>query len=334
MAEIDRRVSIAPMLGWTDRHARYFHRQISRHVLVYGEMLAPEALLLGRKERFLRLHPDEHPVAFQLGGSQPVSLAKAARVVQQAGFDEINFNVGCPSKKGEHLLFGAHLMTRPRLVADCVAAMVEAVDIPVTVKTRIGVDDFDSFDFLADFVGQVAQAGCRIFIIHARKAWLKGLSPRANRLIPPLDYPRVYRLKQEFPHLTVVVNGGIQCWKEARQHLTRVDGVMVGRQAYKEPHWLADVNHEIFGDGSSRPSQAEILKRCIPYVEEELARGTMLRDIMRPMVGLYRKAPAATAFRRHIALQANPAQADLDVFLEAVRISQATQRKARLPDAI
>ena len=333
MPELDRRVCIAPMMGWTDRHARYFHRQISRNVLVYSEMLAPEAVLYGRRERYLRYHPEEHPVAFQLGGHRPQVLAAAARELEKVGYDEINFNVGCPSQKGKKHPFGAHLMKQPQVVRECLEAMAEAVDIPVTIKTRIGVDDHEGYQPLADFVGQTRESGCRVYIIHARKAWLDGLSPRANRDVPPLHYEYVYRLKREFPELTVILNGGLTEWSEIRQHLAHVDGVMVGRRAYKEPFWLAEVDREIFGGEAESPSPPEILRRCIPYVEEELASGTSLRSIVRHMVGLYRNAPAASAFRRHIALEGNPRGAGLDVFLGAIRIAERLSRPGRFSDA-
>jgi tRNA-dihydrouridine synthase A len=315
------------MLGWTNRHARFFHRQISRNILVYSEMLAPEAILLGRKDRYLRYHPEEHPVAFQLGGHRPQLLAAAARELERVGYDEINFNVGCPSQKGKSQPFGAHLMRHPRLVAQCLSAMSEAVAIPVTIKTRIGVDEQEGYDSLAEFVGLVKESGCRVFIIHARKAWLDGLStPRANREVPPLRYEYVYRLKREFPDLTVVLNGGVTEWSEVKEHLRHVDGVMVGRRAYKDPYWLAEVDREIFGHPGPRPTPPEILRRCLGYVEQELASGTPLRAIVRHMVGLYRNAPAAAAYRRHMALESNPHQADLSVFLGAIRIADRLSR--------
>lgn len=327
MSDLDRRVCIAPMMGWTNRHARYFHRQISRNVVVYSEMLAPEAIILGRKDRYIHYHPEEHPVAFQLGGHQPKVLAAAAKELQRVGYDEINFNVGCPSKKGKIQPFGAHLMKQPALVTQCLAAMGEAVDIPVTIKTRIGVDEQEGYQPLADFVGQVKESGCKVFIIHARKAWLDGLStPRANREVPPLHYDYVYRLKREFPDLTVILNGGVTEWSDARQHLQHVDGVMVGRRAYKEPYWLAEVDREIFGAAEPKPSPPEILRRCLDYVQQELESGTHLRDMVRHMVGLYRSAPAAAAFRRHIAMEGNPHGADLSVFLGAIRIADRLSR--------
>ena len=322
VTDLDRRICVAPMMGWTDRHERFFLRQMSRRALLFSEMLSPEAIVLGKKEYYLGYHPQEHPVVFQLGGNQPEMLAAACRELELVGFDEINFNVGCPSQGGHTQPYGAHLMKTPQVVVDCLSAMREAVSIPVTIKTRIGIDREDSYQPLADFVGKVQESGCRVFTIHARKAWLDGLSPKQNRDIPPLRYEYVYRLKREFPHLTVVLNGGITEWSEAAAHLEHVDGVMVGRRAYKDPYWLATVDRDFFGCVQPIPSKAEVLRRCIPYVEEELAQGTALRDIARHMMGLYRNVRAVTAFRRHISVNANEDRADLGTFLEMIDIAE------------
>jgi tRNA-dihydrouridine synthase A len=325
---LDRRVCIAPMLGWTDRHCRFFFRQITARACVYSEMLAPEAILFGDRDHYLRYDPAEHPVAFQLGGNEPSVLAAAAHELERVGYDEVNFNVGCPSAKGQANPWGAYLISKPRLVADCVAAMIEATSLPVSVKTRIGVDRQDNYEPLAEFVGTVKESGCKIFIIHARKAWLDGLSPKENREIPPLRYDYVYRLKREFPELTIIINGGINDWGEARLHLEHVDGVMVGRRAYKDPFWLTAIDRELYGATEPSPTQSEILRRCIDYVERELAIGTPMRAITRHMTRLYSKAPAAKAFRYHLAEVTGRRGAGIDTFLEAIAIAE---RKAVIP---
>ncbi|MFN8606452.1 MAG: tRNA dihydrouridine(20/20a) synthase DusA [Vulcanimicrobiota bacterium] len=327
--DLNRRICIAPMMGWTNRHARYFHRQLTRHALTYAEMLAPEAIVRGNRERWLRYSPGEHPVAFQLGGNQPRMLAAAARELERAGFDEINFNAGCPSKKGKTNPFGAHLIRHPQVVRQCVQEMLEAVSIPVSVKTRLGVDEQDSYDHLAEFVGQVKESGCRVFIVHARKAWLSGLSTRQNREVPPLRYDYVYRLKREFPDLSIVINGGVTDWSSAAEHLRHVDGVMIGRRAYKEPFWLAEVDRLFFGSSEPDPTPPEVMRRCLPYVEAELAGGTPLREIVRHMVGLYRAAPAASAFRRQLSIQGHARGADKAVYEEAIRIAERLSRPGR-----
>ena len=333
---MDRRICVAPMLGWTDRHARFFLRQISRRVCLYSEMLSPEPIARGRGEAFIRYDPAEHPVAYQLGGSDPVTLTAAARVLERAGYDEVNFNVGCPSRKGKVGLFGAHLFRMPELVTRCVEAMQAAVSIPVTVKTRIGVDRDEArpsdepinrfsprplraedYEPLGAFVRAVSACGCRVFYIHARKAWLDGLSPHANRAVPPLCYDQVYRLKREHPDLTIVINGGITEWSEARKHLDEVDGVMVGRRAYKDPYWLATVDRDFFGSTEAPPTRLEILQRCVPYVERELARGTPLRAILRHMIALYRGASAARVFRRLVTEGCND-DGDLSTYLRLI----------------
>ena len=330
----DRRICIAPMLGWTDRHARFFFRQISARACVYSEMLAPEAILLGNKDFYLRYDPQEHPVVFQLGGNHPATLAAAARELERVGYDEINFNVGCPSAKGQANPWGAYLICNPRLVADCVSAMREATSLPISVKTRIGVDRQDTYQPLADFVGTVKEGGCSIFVIHARKAWLDGLSPKENRDVPPLRYDYVYRLKRDFPDLTIIINGGITEWSDARAHLDHVDGVMVGRRAYKDPYWLSTVDRDFFGATDPLPTQSEILRRCIPYVEQELARGTPLRYITRHMTRLYSQAPAAKAFRHHLAEVAGRAGAGMDAYLEAIAIAERRANRDPKPQPI
>lgn len=311
------RFSVAPMLDWTDRHCRYFHRLLSRHTLLYTEMVTTGAILLG-KGGYLAYHEQEHPLALQLGGSDPEALAESARIAEQRGYDEINLNVGCPSDRVQNGRFGACLMASPALVADCVKAMREAVGIPVTVKTRIGIDDQDSYEFLCDFIRQVAATGCDTFIVHARKAWLSGLSPRENREIPPLDYPRVYRLKQEFPRLTIAVNGGITSLEAAEQHLQHLDGVMVGREAYQNPYLLAEVDGRLFGDPHPVPSRHQVVEAMVPYIEQELARGNQLAHVTRHMLGLFQGLPGARAWRRHLSEHACRPGADCSVLLAAL----------------
>lgn len=314
------------MMGWTNRHARYFHRQLTRNAMTYSEMLAPEAIVRGNKKRWLRFSEAEHPVAFQLGGNDPKMLAAAARELELVGFDEINFNVGCPSKKGKGNPFGAHLIRHPHVVRACMQEMIEAVDIPVTLKTRLGVDEQESYDHLAEFVGLTKESGCRVFIVHARKAWLDGLSTRQNREVPPLRYDYVYRLKREFPDLSIVLNGGVTNWEQAKQHLEHVDGVMMGRTAYKEPFCLAEVDRLFYGATEPDPTPPEVMQRCLPYVESELARGTPLREMVRHMVGIYRAAPAASVFRRHISIEGHRPGAGRSVYLEAIHIAERLSR--------
>jgi len=305
------------MLDWTDRHCRYFHRLLSRHTLLYTEMVTTGAILMGKGD-YLAYHQQEHPLSLQLGGSDPQALAECARIAQARGYDEINLNVGCPSDRVQNGRFGACLMASPALVADCVKAMRDVVDIPVTVKTRIGIDDQDSYEFLCDFIRQVADTGCDTFIVHARKAWLSGLSPRENREIPPLDYPRVYRLKQDFPGLTIAVNGGISSLEAAEQHLQHLDGVMVGREAYQNPYLLAEVDGRLFGDRHPVPSRHEVVEAMVPYIEQELARGNQLSHVTRHMLGLFQGLPGARAWRRHLSENACRPGADCSVLLAAL----------------
>ena len=264
------------MLDWTDRFFRFFARQISRRVLLYTEMVTTGALIHGDRERHLRFDPAEHPLALQLGGSDPRELATCAGIGEAWGYDEINLNVGCPSDRVQSGRFGACLMAEPRLVADGVAAMRDAVSLPITVKHRIGIDERDSYDELRDFVGTVAEAGCGVFIVHARKAWLQGLSPRENREVPPLRYDRVTRLKRDFPELRIVINGGVTSLDQTESLLRELDGVMIGREAYHNPWLLADADRRIFGVAGPQPSRHEVLERFIPFAERELAGGVPL----------------------------------------------------------
>ena len=286
------------MMDWTDRHCRYFHRLLSSRARLYTEMVTSAALVRGKQLRLLEHSQQEHPVALQLGGSDPQELAQAARLGAEAGYDEINLNVGCPSDRVQSGRFGACLMREPELVGDCVRAMRDAVDVPVTVKCRIGVDDQDDYAGLQHFTETMLEAGVGELAVHARKAWLQGLSPKENREIPPLDYGRVYRLKREFPQLVVVINGGITTVAQVQAHLTQLDGVMLGRAAYHDPYLLAQVEATLYGE--PLPLREDVLRHLRPYVEAELARGTALKHISRHLLGLYQGEPGARSFRRTI----------------------------------
>lgn len=314
-----RLLAVAPMMDWTDRHCRYFHRLLSPHALLYTEMVTAQAVIHGDRERLIGFDPAEHPVALQLGGSEPDELARAARIGAELGYDEINLNVGCPSDRVQSGRFGACLMREPELVAQCIVAMREAVArtrASVTVKCRIGVDDQDEYAGLAGFVDSVHDSGCEVFIVHARKAWLKGLSPKQNREVPPLDYERVYRLKRERPQLAVVINGGINGVGEMREHLRHVDGVMLGRTAYHEPYRLAEIEQALFG--TPLPDRAAVLLRLRPYVEAHLARGDRLQHITRHILGLYQGLPGARRFRRVLSEQAHREDAGWEVIERAL----------------
>ncbi len=306
------------MMDWTDRHCRTFHRLLSRHALLYTEMVTAEAVLHGDRTRLLGYNEIEHPVALQLGGSDPTKLAEAAWIGAEEGYDEINLNVGCPSDRVQSGRFGACLMAEPHLVADCIATMAARVALPVTVKCRIGIDDQDSEEDFSRFIDVVAAAGCRVFIVHARKAWLQGLSPKENREIPPLDYDRVYRLKAARPDLTIVINGGIPDLETARWHLEFVDGVMLGRAAYQTPYVLAGVDHLLFDDDHNVPERHEVLDALIPFVEEHLGRGGRLNNITRHILGLFHGQPGAKAFRRYLSENAIGDAAGMDVLRQAI----------------
>lgn len=321
------RFCVAPMLDRTDRHCRGLFRQLSRQARLYTEMLTIGALLHGDTDRYLGFDPQEHPVAVQLGGSDPQELAACARLTQQRGYDEINLNCGCPSDRVQSGRFGACLMLDPGLVARCVAAMVDTVAIPVTVKCRIGVDDQDGYDALADFVATVAAAGCDTFVVHARKAWLKGLSPKENREIPPLDYPTVYRLKAEFPHLKIVLNGGIRDLASARIHLAQVDGVMLGREAYDNPGLLAAVDSELFGAAVEHPEL--VSQRLRAHLLAGLAGGVPLHRMTRHLLGLYQGRPGARQFRRHLSTHANRRGASIEVWDTALTAFRHSNDPAR-----
>jgi tRNA-dihydrouridine synthase A len=292
----DWRICVAPMMDWTDRHCRYFHRLLSPHARLYTEMVTSAALVRGGQLRLLEHSAQERPLALQLGGSDPAQLAQAARAGAQAGYDEINLNVGCPSDRVQSGRFGACLMREPLLVGDCVKAMRDAVTVPVTVKCRIGVDEQDAYADLQRFTEILLAVGVEVLMVHARKAWLQGLSPKENREVPPLDYARVYRLKREFPQLQVILNGGISTVEQIRTHLAQLDGVMLGRAAYHDPFFLARIEAALYG--APLPERAEVVQRMRPYVEAELRRGTALKHICRHLLGLYQGEPGARAFRR------------------------------------
>ncbi|MDC5717855.1 tRNA dihydrouridine(20/20a) synthase DusA [Vibrio europaeus] len=307
------RLSVAPMLDWTDRHCRYFHRLLTSETLLYTEMVTTGAIIHGKGD-FLAYNQQEHPVALQLGGSNPQDLATCAKLAAERGYDEINLNVGCPSDRVQNGRFGACLMAEPELVAECVSAMRNVVDVPVTVKTRIGIDDQDSYEFLTDFVSIVSEkGGCEQFTIHARKAWLSGLSPKENREIPPLDYPRAYQLKKDFSHLTIAINGGVKTLEESKEHLQHLDGVMVGREAYQNPYILANVDQEIFGLDKPVKKRSQVVEEMYPYIEQQLSQGAYLGHITRHMLGIFQNMPGARQWRRYISENAHKPGSGIEV---------------------
>jgi tRNA-dihydrouridine synthase A len=314
------RFCIAPMMEWTDRHCRFFHRLLTRRALIYTEMITTGAVLHGDRARLLAFDPAEHPVALQLGGCDPRALAACARIAADFGYDEVNLNVGCPSDRVQEGRFGACLMAEPALVGECVAAMAASVKVPVTVKCRIGIDDQDPEEALDALTRALAGAGVAALIVHARKAWLEGLSPRENREVPPLDYARVYRLKAAHPGLAIVLNGGVADLAQAAAHLARVDGVMMGRAAYQEPWRLLAVDPLLFGAGAPFLSAKAAAQALIPYIERELARGTRLHAITRHVLGLFRGVPGARAFRRQLATEAVKPGANASVFRAALAL--------------
>lgn len=298
--KIDRRFCVAPMLDWTDRHCRYFYRTMSKHAVLYTEMVTTGAIIFGKGD-YLQFNDAEQPVALQLGGSDPEALAKCAKLAEERGYDEINLNVGCPSDRVQNGMFGACLMAKPELVAECVAAMKAVVDIPVTVKSRIGIDEQDSFEFLQTFIETVKAAGCETFIIHARKAWLTGLSPKENRDIPPLDYERVYKIKQLYPELEIIINGGVKTLTESQEHLKHVDGVMMGREVYHNPYIMADVDRVIYHDDDiEKPSRSAVLGHVADYITGYEAAGGRAWHMLRHMMGLYQGLPGAKVWRRYL----------------------------------
>jgi tRNA-dihydrouridine synthase A len=312
--------NVAPMMDWTDRHCRVFHRLMTRRARLYTEMLTSGAIIHGDRQRLLGFDLCEHPVALQLGGSQPRDLAISAKIGEDFGYDEINLNVGCPSDRVKDGRFGACLMAEPDLVAECVAAMKREVKVPVTVKCRIGIDEQDTETALDALARRVVGAGADALIVHARKAWLNGLSPKENRQIPPLDYGRVYRLKASMPNVPVIINGGIGSLADAKRHLAHVDGVMLGRAAYQEPWRLMAVDPELFGERAAFLNMKEVLEAMTPYIESELSQGTRLHSITRHFLGAFRAVPGARAFRRHLAEHGMGGSAGLAVLREAVAL--------------
>ena len=322
----DRRISVAPMMDWTDRHDRVFLRLISRRILLYTEMIPAGAILHGARDRFLAFDTREHPVALQLGGAEPGELAECARIAAEFGYDEINLNVGCPSGRVQKARFGACLMADPAQVGICVAAMAAATRVPVTVKCRIGIDRRDSFEDLVEFTEVVVDSGCRTLIVHARKAWLEGLSPKQNREVPPLRPEVVYRLKEVFPDLEVILNGGVEDLDQAAAHLARVDGVMIGRAAYRNPHLLAGVDARFFGATGPGPDREEVVRALLPYVSERLLRGVPLKALTRHILGLFNGLPGARAWRRHLSTEAHRPGAGPEVIESALELALAAQR--------
>ena len=325
---LSRRFSVAPMMDWTDRHCRYFHRLLSEHALLYTEMVTTGALIHGEANRFLQHDVAEYPLALQLGGHDAEALAFCAGLAEKSGYQEVNLNVGCPSDRVQNGRIGACLMAEPDTVARAVVAMKDKVDIPVTVKHRIGIDGRESYEELVDFVGMVAEAGCDAFIVHARIAILEGLSPKQNRDVPPLKPEFVYQLKKDFPHLEISINGGIKAFEEIGTHLENLDGVMLGREAYQNPYLLAEVDHRLYDSAKPMIQRREIVEGMLPYIETQLAKGSYLSHITRHMLGLYQGISGARRFRRHISENAHKSGAGTSVLLKAVElveeVAQAT----------
>lgn len=317
--KLPQKLSIAPMLDWTDRHCRYFHRLMTQHTVLYTEMVTTGAILQGKGD-YLAFSQEEHPLVLQLGGSDPMAMAQSAKIAEQRGYDAVNINVGCPSDRVQNGMFGACLMAKPTLVADCVKAMQDKVNIPVSVKTRIGIDQSDEYQFLQDFISEVAAAGCQQFTVHARKAWLQGLSPKENREIPPLNYQRVYQLKQDFPELDISINGGIKTLEQAAEHLQLLDGVMIGREAYANPFMLNQVDQVLFGAPASALTQHELVLKMIPYIEREMQQGARFWHIARHMLGLFQGIPGARQWRRLLSEQGHLPSANAALLQQALAL--------------
>lgn len=322
------RLCVAPMMDWTDRHCRVFHRLLAPHARLYTEMVHAQAVRLGDRERLLGFDPVEHPVALQLGGSEPAMLAEAARIGADWGYDEINLNVGCPSDRVQAGRFGACLMKEPALVADCVAAMAAAVSVPVSVKCRLGVDEMEDYEHFAAFVNTVAAAGCTVFLVHARKAWLQGLSPKENREVPPLRYEWAYRLKRERPHLTVVLNGGLDAPDTVLAQLTHVDGVMLGRAAYHDPYLLHRLDRALFDPALPLCPRDALLRAMQPYVQRQCAAGVALKHISRHLLGLYHGQPGGRAFRQVISTGAHRGDAGWELLEQALAATRGQRAAA------
>lgn len=316
------RFSVAPMLDWTTRHCRYFHRQFSQHALLYTEMVTSQAIIHA-KYNHLAFDVAENPVAIQLGGSDPEQLRHCAKLAEERGYVEVNLNVGCPSDRVQNGMFGACLMAKADLVADCVTAMQSTVNIPVTVKTRIGIDELDSYEFLCDFVEKVKNTGCHELIVHARKAWLSGLSPKENREIPPLDYERVYQLKRDFPDLFISINGGIKTVEEIKAHLHHVDGVMVGREAYQNPSLLGVIDNALFDENAPIITARQAVEKMLPYIEQQLSQGVYLNHITRHMLGTFQNCKGARQWRRYLSENAHKPGAGIDVVETALGFVEA-----------
>ena len=323
---LDRCISVAPMMDWTDRHDRFFLRLISQRTLLYTEMIPVGAILHGARDRILGFDAREHPVALQLGGAEPGELADCTQIAAEYGYDEINLNVGCPSDRVQNARFGACLMAEPALVGACVAAMVAAAKIPVTVKCRIGIDQRDTFEDLRAFAQVVADSGCRTLIVHARKAWLSGLSPKQNREVPPLRPEMVYRLKEHFPELEVILNGGVEDLDRAAAHLAQVDGVMIGRAAYRDPYLLAGIDARFFDETGPALDREAVVRALLPYVSERLSRGVPLKSIARHILGLFKGLPGARAWRRHLSTEAHRPGAGPEVIEAALELTLAAQK--------
>ena len=314
--------SIAPMLDWTDRHCRFFHRLLSKQALLYTEMVTTGALIHGDHQRFLNYHPTEHPLVLQVGGSHPRELAACCKMAEDYGYDEVNLNLGCPSDRVQNGRFGACLMAEPELVATCIAAMISATALPITAKCRIGIDERDSYPELHYFIDTLAKAGCCTFVIHARKAWLSGLSPKQNREVPPLRYDIVYQLKNDFPALQFILNGGVTDLAQVDSLLTQLDGVMMGREAYQNPYVLATVDQQVFGTQTPVPTREEIIMQLLPYVCEQLSQGVRLNSVTRHVLGLFHGQPGARAWRRYLSEHACKSGADEAVLLKALSFTQ------------
>jgi tRNA-dihydrouridine synthase A len=329
MKKLSRKFCVAPMMDWTDRHCRVFHRQLTRHALLYTEMVTADAVLRGDRQRLIGFSPEEHPVALQLGGSDAKKLLEAAHIAEEFGYDEVNLNVGCPSDRVQEGRFGACLMAEPNLVANCISSMQARVSIPVTVKCRIGIDDQDEEADFQSFIDTVAHAGCATFIVHARKAWLKGLSPKENREIPPLDYARVYRLKAARPDLQIIINGGIETLAACDEHLKHVDGIMLGRAAYQDPAILGEVDQRYFDMSAPQHTRAGSLLALIPYAERHIANGGRLSNITRHVLGLYHGRPRGRVFRRFLSETATKEGAKAGLLREAVALAETALEHER-----
>jgi tRNA-dihydrouridine synthase A len=338
---VNKTFSIAPMLDLTDRHCRAFFRLFSGNIRLYTEMIVVGSIIHGDRDRFLGFDTSEHPLALQLGGCDPGKLGICAQLAEERGYDEVNLNIGCPSDRVKSARFGACLMARPQLVADCVSEMIRSVAIPVTVKTRIGIDDQDSYEYLAEFIETVSAAGCKHFIVHARKAWLTGLSPKENRTVPPLHYDRVYKLKEDFPGVAFTLNGGITSIEQIETHLPKVDGVMIGREAYRNPWILKQMDDHFFkNDNSESPGENKIITRheiveaYLPYIEKQLSQGVYLRHMTRHMLGLFQGQGGAKGWRRHLSEYGPRKNAGIEVIQEALKFVDHDRKQAEYGDRV